>query len=141
MPSCEEQQCKAPSLPLDGRHACALCECELHGICGSFYQDDSIKYQNICTLCHVAVARRNHNLRMDGKPPLRPPLTSQEVRLEGLIPEISKSASSHSYPDFWVALPRLSKFARTRYGSHASRPTYSSSTTRSPTGLQGHSNT
>jgi hypothetical protein len=64
MPSCEEQHCKTLSLPLEGQHTCALRECELHGIYGSFYQEDIITYQNICTLCHLSVPRQNHELRI-----------------------------------------------------------------------------
>jgi hypothetical protein len=40
--------CKDKSLPLEGHHACALYEVKLHGICSRFYNEDSIKYQNIC---------------------------------------------------------------------------------------------
>jgi hypothetical protein len=52
MPACiDEEFCKEHSLPLDGHHACALCHQELHGICGRFYNEDSIKFQNICFSC------------------------------------------------------------------------------------------
>lgn len=51
MPKCGDHLCSYPALPLDDRHACALCLIELHGLCGVFYQEHSIKYQNICNKC------------------------------------------------------------------------------------------
>jgi hypothetical protein len=47
-PACSDgSTCKDKLLPLDGHHACRLCDVKLHGICGHFYNKDSIKYQNI----------------------------------------------------------------------------------------------
>jgi hypothetical protein len=51
MPLCGDHLCHHQGLPLDGRHACALCDIDLHGLCGVFYQEESIKYQNICKKC------------------------------------------------------------------------------------------
>ena len=80
MPACGEGDgCKDKSLPCDGRHGCALCEVELHGICGFFYNEDSIKFQNICTKCKVEVDRKNHDLMIHGLPPLPCPLLREEV--------------------------------------------------------------
>jgi hypothetical protein len=44
---------------------------------------------------------------MDGKPTLRHPLTSQEVRLEGLIPEISNRIADKCLADLRPPLPPL----------------------------------
>jgi hypothetical protein len=51
MPKCGDHLCSYPALPLDDRHACALCLIELHGLCGVFYQEHSIRFQNICNKC------------------------------------------------------------------------------------------
>jgi hypothetical protein len=51
MPECGADPCTNTSLPLNGIHGCALCKVELHGTCGVFYLDESIKYQNICHCC------------------------------------------------------------------------------------------
>ncbi len=93
MPACyEEALCKDNSLPLNGRHSCGACDSELHGFCGSFYNEDSIKSQNICTKCRIALDRKNHDLTNHGLPPLPFPLTPQEV--VQLVPEITKRLES-----------------------------------------------
>ncbi len=80
MPSCGEgSSCKDKSLLLVGHHACGLCDVELHGICSRFYNEESIKYQNICTNCKVAFECKNHDLKLDGFPPLPFPMTPQEA--------------------------------------------------------------
>jgi hypothetical protein len=87
MPSCGEgSSCKEKLLPLKGRHACGLCDVKLHRICGCFYNEDNIKYQNICSLCKVALDRKNHDLEIHGFPPLPFPMTPQEAA--ELLPEI-----------------------------------------------------
>jgi len=58
MPSCGDPRCCRQALPLNGTHYCAVCDVELHDICGSFYQDD-IKYKNICYRCETARACSN----------------------------------------------------------------------------------
>ena len=58
MPSCGDPRCCRQTLPLNGTHYCAVCDVELHDICGSFYQDD-IKYKNICYRCETARACSN----------------------------------------------------------------------------------
>ena len=89
MPACGEgSSCKDTSLPLDGRHGCALCEVEIHGICGFFYNEDSIKFQNMCTKCKIAVDRKNHDLEIHRLSPLPFPLFREEVA--ELVPEIAK---------------------------------------------------
>jgi outer membrane biosynthesis protein TonB len=91
MPSCyERSNCKAPSLPLDNRHACALCESELHGICGYFYQEESIRFQNVCGLCKSALEKKKFELEMAGLPALPHPLTAEQVRDTDVVPEIKK---------------------------------------------------
>jgi hypothetical protein len=52
MPACGDHRCCFQALPLDGRHACDRCNVELHGVCGVFYSEESLKYQNICHRCH-----------------------------------------------------------------------------------------
>jgi hypothetical protein len=84
----EEALCKDNSLPLDGRHSCGTCDSELHGICGCFYNEDSIKRQNIGMKCKIALDRKNHELTIHGLPPLPFPLMPQEV--VQLVPEIRK---------------------------------------------------
>ena len=55
MPECGADPCTNTSLPLNGIHGCALCKVELHGPCGVFYSNESIKYQNICHRCRKNV--------------------------------------------------------------------------------------
>jgi hypothetical protein len=89
MPACGgKSSCKDNSLPLDGHHACSLCDVELHGICGHFYNEDSIKHQNICSLCKVELEQKNHDLKLHCLPPLPFPMMRQEVA--ELLPEIAK---------------------------------------------------
>jgi hypothetical protein len=52
MPECGGKPCTHANLPLLGNHGCALCKCKLHGPCGVFFSEQSIKYQNICYECH-----------------------------------------------------------------------------------------
>ena len=52
MPQCGGKPCNFPDLPLLGYHACALCRCDLHGPCGIFFSEQSIKFQNVCHPCH-----------------------------------------------------------------------------------------
>ncbi len=93
MPACYEKAlCKDNSLPLDGCQSCGVCEAELHGICGWFYNKDSIKSQNICMKCKIALYKKNQYLTIHGLPPLLFPLTPQEVAQ--LIPEIAKRLES-----------------------------------------------
>jgi hypothetical protein len=65
MPKCGDIQCKDPSLPLLGLFLCALCEDELHMICGTRVQQD-IKYHSVCTTCRVCVSHQNEVLRDQG---------------------------------------------------------------------------
>ncbi len=94
MPSCyKRSNCKAPPLPLDNRHACALCKNELHGICGYFYQEESIRFQNVCGLCKSALEKKKFELKMAGLPALPHPLTAEQVRDTDVVPEIKKRVS------------------------------------------------
>ncbi len=87
MPACGDgSSCKDMSLPLDGHHACGLCEVELHEICSCFYNEESIKYQNTCFLCKVALDHKNYELKLYGYPTLPFPMTLQEAA--ELLPEI-----------------------------------------------------
>jgi len=87
MPPCGEKHgCKDNSLPLVGHHACALCVVELHGICGNFYQEESIKFQNICTLCKLDLDRKQRFIDLCNLPPLPNPMTIEDVM--ELLPEI-----------------------------------------------------
>jgi hypothetical protein len=52
MPQCGGKPCNFPNLPLLSYHACALCRCELHGPCGIFFSEQSIKFKNVCHPCH-----------------------------------------------------------------------------------------
>jgi hypothetical protein len=52
MPQCGGKPCNFPDLPLLGYHGCAICRCELHGPCGIFFSEQSIKFQNVCHPCH-----------------------------------------------------------------------------------------
>jgi hypothetical protein len=81
MPACgDKSSCKNNSLPLDdGHHACSLCDVELHGICGRFYNEDSIKHQNICSLCKIALECKNHDIKHNRLSPLPFPMMQQEV--------------------------------------------------------------
>jgi hypothetical protein len=63
MPECGADPCTNTSLPLNGIHGCALCKVELHGPCGVFYSNESIKYQNICHRCHKNVVAAADALR------------------------------------------------------------------------------
>ena len=40
MRCCAGERCLFPNLPLEGRHFCAICKKELHGICGIFNGDE-----------------------------------------------------------------------------------------------------
>jgi hypothetical protein len=55
MPECGANPCTNSSLPVNGNHACSICKVELHGPCGVFFLDESIKYQNICHVCKKTV--------------------------------------------------------------------------------------
>jgi hypothetical protein len=48
MPECGGKPCTHTNFLLLGNHACALCKCELHGLGGIFFSEQSIKYRNIC---------------------------------------------------------------------------------------------
>jgi hypothetical protein len=49
---CTGVHCLFPNLPLEGRHYCAICKKDLHGICGIFNGDDmATTYRNRCFLC------------------------------------------------------------------------------------------
>jgi hypothetical protein len=50
---------------LFGLFACALCENELHPICGSRVQQDP-KYHSICSTCRISVAAQNEVLQEQG---------------------------------------------------------------------------
>jgi hypothetical protein len=65
MPKFGDIQCKDPSLPLLGLFLCALCEDELHMICGSQVQQD-IKYHSVCMTCRICVSHQNEVLRDQG---------------------------------------------------------------------------
>jgi hypothetical protein len=87
MPACIDAEfCKDSSLPVDGHHACTNCGGELHGICGLFYNEDSIKFQNSCFDCKVILDTKNFDLKLCGYPPLPCPMTTQEVA--ALLPEV-----------------------------------------------------
>ncbi len=95
MPSCYVgKSCKAPSLPLENRLACALCESKLHRICRYFYQEDSIQFQNVCGLCLTAMKRKNDDLDMPSLPFLPHCLVAQQVRETDLVPQIKKHVLS-----------------------------------------------
>jgi hypothetical protein len=80
VPACGNgSTCKDKLLPLDSHHACSLCDIELHGICGCFYNKDSIKCQNICLDCKIALEHKNHDLKLHGFPPLPSPMTPREA--------------------------------------------------------------
>jgi hypothetical protein len=98
MPACiDEDFCKDSSLPLDGHHASALCLRELHGICGRFYNEDSIKFQNICFSCKVVLDRKNFDNTFHGYPPLPCPLTQQQVKK--LLPDLKWRVVDLGVPD------------------------------------------
>jgi hypothetical protein len=89
MPSCcEGDQCKFKELLIDGCHVCALCRKEMHGICDHFYNEGSIRWQNICTCCQDVLNRKKqfheaHNL------PAHPfPMTEEDI--DEFLPEISR---------------------------------------------------
>jgi len=93
MPACGEKfGCKANSLPLNGCHACALCVVELHGICRHFYQEESIKFQNICMLCKLDVDKKQHFIGLHNLPPLPHPMMVEDVK--ELLPEFCQRSSA-----------------------------------------------
>jgi hypothetical protein len=65
MPTCSDVACKAPSLPLLGLFNCALCEDELHLICGSRVQQHP-RYHSICSTCRSCLLHQNEVLREQG---------------------------------------------------------------------------
>jgi len=49
---CAGDPCLFPNLPLEGRHCCAICKKDHHGVCGIFNGDDTaLTYRNRCFLC------------------------------------------------------------------------------------------
>jgi hypothetical protein len=60
---------------------------ELHGICGNFYHEESIKFQNICALCKLVLDRKERFIELHGFPPLPIPMMPEDVA--ELLPEIS----------------------------------------------------
>jgi hypothetical protein len=93
MPPCGEKlSCKANCLPLDGHHACALCVVELHGICGHFYQEESIKFHNICMLCKLDVDKKQCFISLHNLPPLPHPMMVEDVM--ELLPSIYQRSSA-----------------------------------------------
>jgi hypothetical protein len=65
MPTCSNVACKAPSLPLLGLFNCALCEDELHLICGRCVQQHP-RYHSICSTCRSCLLHQNEVLREQG---------------------------------------------------------------------------
>jgi hypothetical protein len=65
MPRCSDSSCRVASLPLFGLFACALCEAELHAICGTPVQKDE-KYSSVCETCRVSAEHQNVVLQRRG---------------------------------------------------------------------------
>ena len=89
MPSCcEGDQCKFKELLIDGCHVCALCRKEMHGICGHFYNEGSIRWQNICTCCKDVLDQKKQFHEAHNLPALPFPMTEKDI--DELLPEISR---------------------------------------------------
>jgi hypothetical protein len=67
MPRCTDVRCRVVFLPLYRLFLCALCEKELHAICGTRVQEEA-GYQCVCYDCQNAVKMENDFLRSRGIP-------------------------------------------------------------------------
>ena len=65
MPRCTDVRCKVTSLPLFGLFYCALCESQLHAVCGCQVQQEH-GYQSVCYDCESSVQFQNDALRSRG---------------------------------------------------------------------------
>jgi hypothetical protein len=65
MPRCTDVRCKVTSLPLFGLFYCALCESQLHAVCGCRVQQEH-GYQSVCYDCESSVQFQNDALRSRG---------------------------------------------------------------------------
>jgi hypothetical protein len=65
MPQCADAQCRVTSLPLFGLFFCALCENQLHAICGKRVQQQN-GFQSVCFACEYSVTFQNEALCASG---------------------------------------------------------------------------
>jgi hypothetical protein len=87
MPSCGDgSKCTIPDLPLDNGHHCPFFEMELRGVCGVFYNEDSIRFQHLCSSCDTDLCQTNHIHHVAGKTLLEHPLTYEKLREMSLLP-------------------------------------------------------
>jgi hypothetical protein len=90
MPRCSDPRCKVGSLPLFGLFSCALCDGELHAVCGRRVQQDS-QFGAVCGTCVKLVAQQNELLCQQGL---------AEMSIEYMVELQNASRAEEADPDY-----------------------------------------
>jgi len=87
-----------PNLPVEGRHFCAICKKDLHGVCGIFNGDDSaVTFRNRCFVC-PATAGSNDDPAIK-TPPSQHNVTSGTTQQSAIISAKDVNAKDVTWAD------------------------------------------
>jgi hypothetical protein len=98
MRCCAGERCLFPNLPVEGRHFCAICKKDLHGVCGIFNGDDSaVTFRNRCFVC-PATAGSNDDPAIK-TPPSQHNVTSGTTQQSAIISAKDVNAKDVTWAD------------------------------------------